>query len=433
MTEIEILKIISSNLTDNKNSSALSNYNVLCNNISYLNTAFKSYLDLLGTLQKNISDEFENDDSLNDEYKDGKDLNSMLPIVNRIIKNGIAIFKKFSKLTMSDVVDNRIRLEAKTFIHYNELVTASRQLVDSMVSDSYQLCLLEPKNINHHVLVSLNSFNKYASKSISNTIFNDELRQALSELEAIPFHQWKNSPITRCEHTSFSSKVNHLSNIFGGFPKESLSEDINNIFKFSSEFTHIGYTSTLFTNSEAADVVFIDNKKRKYSLSMENFSELKYELLETACWALIGIYTPSVLSCLKKIFKEDVYNKFEGILLGISPMLTYKINSRNSKYYFFIVDGLIGSSKDFNLKCNCGEVKVIKPPHYSHEYGCNACGSSFTLIALNGNPTYIFTNTGPVKVVGAKCPDIEDLSEHKRKELFESWMKSIQNGEQFLF
>ena len=52
MTEIEILKIISSNLTNKKNSSALSDYNVLCNNINYLNTAFKSYLQLLSETQK---------------------------------------------------------------------------------------------------------------------------------------------------------------------------------------------------------------------------------------------------------------------------------------------------------------------------------------------------------------------------------------------
>lgn len=349
MTEIEILKIISSNLTNKKNSSALSDYNVLCNNINYLNTAFKSYLQLLSETQEKISKEFESDTSLNEEYKSDKDLNSILPIVNRIVKNSIVVFEKFSNLTKSDIREGvnmeNIHMQEKKFTHYNELITASRQLVDSLISDSYQLCLLEPKNINYHVLVSLNSFNKYASKSISNTMFNDDLRLALTEFESLPYNQWKNSSITQCAHTTFGSKVNHIKSIFGAFPKDSLSDDLKNIFKFSSEFTHIGYTSTLFTSSDAVDVIFCDEKERPYLLSMENFSEIKYELLETACWALIGIYTPSILACLKKILKDESYDSFELIMTKMSSVIKMKIKSRNSLYYFFIKDGLIGSIK----------------------------------------------------------------------------------------
>jgi hypothetical protein len=63
----------------------------------------------------------------------------------------------------------------------------------------------------------------------------------------------------------------------------------------------------LFTSSDAVDVIFCDEKEWPYLLSMENFSEIKYELLETACWALIGIYTPSILACLKKTLKDESY------------------------------------------------------------------------------------------------------------------------------
>ncbi|MWP48079.1 hypothetical protein [Gilliamella sp. Pas-s27] len=117
MTEIDILKIISSNLTNRKTSSALSDYNVLCNNINYLNTAFKSYIQLLNETQEKISEEFECDASLNEKYKSDKDLNSILPIVNRIVKNSIVVFEKFSNLTKSDVregVNNEnIHMQAK--------------------------------------------------------------------------------------------------------------------------------------------------------------------------------------------------------------------------------------------------------------------------------------------------------------------------------
>ncbi|MWP48080.1 hypothetical protein [Gilliamella sp. Pas-s27] len=275
----------------------------------------------------------------------------------------------------------------------------------------------------------MSSFNKYASKSISNAMFNDDLRSALTEFENVPYNQWKNSSITQCAHTTFGSKVDHIKSILGAFPKDSLSDDLKNIFKFSSEFTHIGYTSTLFTSSDAADVIFIDEKKRPYLLSMENFSEIKYELLETACWALIGIYTPSILACLKKILKEESYDKFELIMMKISSVIKRKIKSRNSLYYFFIKDGLIGSDKDMVLPCVCGRINTIKPPHESSEYSCKSCGSSFKLIALSDDPKYIFTSNGPVKVIGCDCPEIEDLPDNERKKLFNQWLSYMQKEE----
>lgn len=431
MTDIDILKIISNNLTNKKNSTALSDYDVLCNNIHYLNTAFSDYTSILSSTQIEILASFQNDDLLNDDYKSDKDLNAILFIANRIIKNGVVIFRKFSDLTKPDDRENitfsNINEKAKTFRDYNELITASRQFFDSLISDSYQLCLLEPKSINYHVLVSLNSFNKYATESISRTIFNDELRNALSELEALPYNQWKNSSITQCQHTTFGSKVDYLKSILGEYPKTSLADDLKNIFKFSSEFTHIGYTSTLFTNSNAADVVFGDEKGVPYLLSMENFSEIKYELLESACWALISIYTPSILACLKKTLIQSSFEKFEKKLVNLTTIIQRKIKTRNSEYYFFIKDGLLGSTKDMVLPCICGRVNIIKPPHKSHLFGCKSCGSSFTLIALSGDPKYVFTGSGPVKVIGCECPEIEELPDNEREELFKQWLSHMQD------
>jgi hypothetical protein len=57
----------------------------------------------LSETQEKISKEFESDTSLNEEYKSDKDLNSILPIVNRIVKNSIVVFEKFSNLTKSDI------------------------------------------------------------------------------------------------------------------------------------------------------------------------------------------------------------------------------------------------------------------------------------------------------------------------------------------
>ena len=45
-----------------------------------------------------------------------------------------------------------------------------------MVSDSYQLYLLDPKSFNYHVLVSLNSFSKYATKSLVHALLTQKCK-----------------------------------------------------------------------------------------------------------------------------------------------------------------------------------------------------------------------------------------------------------------
>jgi hypothetical protein len=51
------------------------------------------------------------------------------------------------------------------------------------VSDAYQLTLLDPKETNFQVLTSLNSFNKYATKSIRQALFNSAVQNSLTEFE----------------------------------------------------------------------------------------------------------------------------------------------------------------------------------------------------------------------------------------------------------
>ena len=54
MNEIDVLKKISSNLTERKNSAALSNYRVLCSNIAFLNEAFSDAISTLRLMHGEI-------------------------------------------------------------------------------------------------------------------------------------------------------------------------------------------------------------------------------------------------------------------------------------------------------------------------------------------------------------------------------------------
>jgi len=87
MNEIDVLKKISSNLTERKNSAALSNYRVLCSNIAFLNEAFSKAISTLQLLHGGIAPALKNDSLLNSQYKSGTDLNAFIPIVSRTLRD----------------------------------------------------------------------------------------------------------------------------------------------------------------------------------------------------------------------------------------------------------------------------------------------------------------------------------------------------------
>lgn len=412
MNEIDVLKKISSNLTERKSSAALSNYRVLCSNIAFLNESFSNAIGTLRLMHGAIDSALKNDSLLAPQFKFGTDLNAFIPIVSRLQLNSFSVFEKLAALTTPDdrshITIQNVSALSRGFEDYNNLVTATRQYIDSIVSDSYQLCLLDPKSFNYHVLVSLNSFSKYATKSLAHALFNPEVDSALSEFGAIKFKDWAKSHITECNHTTFAQKVDFLFSVLGAPLDPDLPDDLKNIFKFSSEFTHIGYISTFFTSSSGSEVVFGDDDG-PYLPSTENFSELKYEVLETACKALVSTFIPSLVKCLEKLMLKPRVEEFSVSLHLAAKVLSEAIASRNSKYYFFVKTGLIGSPASIPLTCMCQETKTWTPPHAATELYCNSCGSSFQLLEVDGDGGYIITSNGPVKIIGANVPDFRDL------------------------
>ena len=412
MNEIDVLKKISSNLTDRKNSAALSDYRVLCSNIAFLNEAFSNTIGTLRRLHGEVASSLKNDSLLNPQYKSGTDLNAFVPIVSRLQLNSFPVFEKLATLTTPDerahIDPENVWALSRGFDDYNNLVSATRQYIDSIVSDSYQLYLLDPKSFNYHVLVSLNSFSKYATKSLGHALFNSEVESALNEFGTIKFKDWPKSHITECNHTTFAQKVDFLFSVLGAPSDPDLPDDLKNIFKFSSEFTHIGYISTFFTSTAGAEVIFGDDDG-PYLPSTENFSELKYEILETACKALVATYIPSLIKCMEKLMLKPQAEKLAASLHLSAEVLSEAITSGNSKYYFFVKPGLIGSATSIPLTCVCGATKTWAPPHTTTELYCESCGSSFQLLEVDGEGGYVITGNGPVKIIGANVPDFRDL------------------------
>ncbi|SEF68445.1 hypothetical protein [Nitrosomonas ureae] len=422
MNEIDILKKIASNLTERKSTAALSNYEVLCNNIAFSHDLFEKGIVYLEFIIDHLKSIFNDRLSLKGDFRENECLHPFISVIPSLLLNDLEVIKKLSAYTPPDnrhgiTIDN-VSLLHRGFMNYNNLATATRQLIDSLVTDSYQLQLLDPKEFNYHVLLSLNSFEKYATKSIRQGLFNQEIEDALLEFRKLNFKDWKNSSITKCQHITFSNKVDHLFTNLNLVASEDIKfkNEINNLFKFSSEFTHIGYISTFFTSQAGSQVVF-GSEKSPYLPSTENFSELKYQILETCINFIHKVYLPSLSSCVSKIFSSSQELVIEKHISNLVSLLKEGIKTRNNSYYFFVCSSLIGSQRIIDLPCLCGHLNKWRPPHSNSDLFCTGCGSSYNILAIEGDPGYIITGNGPVKVIGSEAPDFQDLPKEKQQEM----------------
>jgi len=433
MNELDVLNNIASNLTERKSSAALSNYEVLCNNISFTHGLLErgiAYIEIIITKIKNT---LSNNNLLNRDYQKNNTLNAFTLLIPSLLLNDLEVIKKLSIYTEPDDrkginIDNLQKLH-RDFIDYNNLATATRQLIDSLVSDAYQIQRLDPKEFNYHVLLSLNSFEKYATKSIRQGLFNEEIEESLEEFRKLSFREWKNSSITKCENITFANKVDYLfSELQKNSPDDILfTDEIKNLFKFTSEFTHIGYISTFFTSQAGSQPIF-GSEKGPYLPSTENFSELKYQILETCINFIYQVYLPSIKVCIDTTVLDSNNYIIQTDLNNLIKLFEKGIKTRNNDYYFFVCSSLIDSTQSITLPCLCGYENSWISPHKDSDLFCTGCGSSYNIIGMEGDPGYIFTSNGPIKVIGSSVPDIQDLSYAEQQKLMDEYTKlSSQN------
>lgn len=174
--------------------------------------------------------------------------------------------------------------------------------------------------------------------------------------------------------------------------------------------------STFFTSSNASEVIFGDDIS-PYLPSTENFSELKYEILETATKFFARVYLHSIVGSLNKSFEQDTFKIFESLIDEIISKIVTDLKTRNNQYYFFVKQGLFGSQETIDLTCMCGSTNHWKYPHDLTNIYCKKCGSEFRLIEIEGDPGYIITSNGPIKVIGSSVPDFNELPTEKKIEL----------------
>jgi len=426
-TEFDVFRTIAETLSGRKSIAALSNYQVLNNNINYVNNLFSESLSRFSKVLNEARASLADDSLASPEAKnDSCRLYYFRKILPRLITNGIQISMKFQSHTIPDdrstVAIEDVHVLHKSFADYSELVTSTRQFVDSLLSDSYQMICLDPKLLNYQVLSSLSSFEKYATASIWRSIANDDLAKILKQFNSLKFQNRANSKISKCTHKTFAQKVDYVFSQLG-VNDNKFSDELKNVFNFSSEFTHVGYVSTMFSSTYNSECIFGD-EIGPYLPSTENFCELEYRLLETGVKLYSKIYISSLRHALEQLmgdFSQGINKK----LIQLADDINNGLKTRNTQYYFFIRSDIVGSSKNINIPCRCGEVRIWIPPHDRSELFCKKCGSSFTLIELAGDPGYIFTSQGPVKAIGSSVPDLEDLPKEKFDEVWKKWKEAV--------
>ena len=102
MNELDVLNNIASNLTERKSSAALSNYEVLCNNISFTHGLLErgiSYIEIIITKIKNI---FRNNNLLNRDYQKNNTFNAFTLLIPSLLLNDLEIIKKLSIYSKPD-------------------------------------------------------------------------------------------------------------------------------------------------------------------------------------------------------------------------------------------------------------------------------------------------------------------------------------------
>jgi hypothetical protein len=367
-----------------------------------------------------VAVEFSNESRIAAEYQHGQAKAPFTAVIPTILRNSLSILRKFVQRASPDNRDG-VTVETvgqlrRSFDDYNGLATTVRQVVDSLVSDGYQMLKLEAEELNYHVLVSLNSFDRFATRSLRQALFNQEVEGTLNEFRRLSFAQWKNSAITRCEQPTFANKVDYILRIVGPANSPDFAETLKDLFKFSSEFTHIGYVSTFFTSGQESEVIFADDQG-PYLPSTENFSELKYEMLAAVTQLLSDLYLPCLVRALQEISVADAAGPMRQALEAIANAQREALASRNSEYYFFVKSSLIGSKQSLSLTCRCGQTRNWEPPHSTSDLFCRSCGSSFRLLEIEGDGGYVFTSEGPIKIIGCDVPEFHDLPPDEQRRM----------------
>jgi len=414
----KVTGLIAANLTSIKSSAALSHYPSLRIQTANLNRILLSSVEETTDALAGMSSLLGDDSAVTEEFRaPGTALSHFRRIGPRIVGNFLLIARKLAKATPPEpkLTLAQAMLLKGSFEDFCDLCTAVRQFVDTLVECSYQLCVLDPAYLNYKVLESLASFVVVAPASLQTPIYSRELEVVVQEYVRMNSKTRKNSDFTLASHEQFPQRVDFLCNMLSPSYHQNVRGNLNSVFKFCSDFAHVGYVSTLVVGSEAGQV-YMGSAEDVFYPRSENFAELKLQLLRECALFYGDIFLRALKSFLARLLGaagDEVAGRVSEEQSKLFRALSFTYRTLVEP----IREGLVGGEDAIRYDCNCGGHIEWPSPHSDWDNYCPECGARFVMHEVPANVEYVISASGAGDVTGGTATKIRDLPERLRQKL----------------
>jgi hypothetical protein len=407
MSEFDVLGLLASNLTGARSQASLSEYTVFQNITDSANGALAHGVNQVRSVANTFSKELLASAAGPTIKLPRTHFDWFQSIVPQLVENDLAIVQEFIGATRSDRSIRGAELDAepvpRTFTDFTSLLTSSRQFVDALVTDAYQLTMLDPKVTNFFILSSLSSFGRLATPSLRSTVMGQTLHPVLHVFDSLSYVKRLRSDFTSCPHPKFGQKLDFLIAKYFSNDQSRFKERVKDLYAFASDFTHVGYVSTFFSTTASSMLYMKDTFDTTYLVSGANYCEIKFEILDLALELFCKVYLSSFLHTIEQMADSESVTKHSNALHEIVATIDKRMKPIARLYRYFIGSSTIASTVAFAVPCPYGAILTWRLPENLPSI-CASCGSVFYAIVVDGDPGYLSGALTPVRVVGSTQP-----------------------------
>jgi hypothetical protein len=414
----EVLSVIADALTRQPANHALEHLPSLRARTRRLHNDFVSVLDKADALVTDWGRALRDDEVVVDAFKrPGSSQEPFRRIAPIIVSNFQRVARALTKETTpsapATTVDELSKVVAR-FEDFINLGSVVRQYTDSVVETSYQLGNLDAAKFNYKFLESLVSFAPVAPVSLHQTLYSDALQAAVSEFAAMTGGQRRDSAFSRDEHAQFGRRVAWLKERLG--TTDRLEQSLNKIFKFCSDFVHLGYASSVALGPVSTPQIVM-GAGDLFTAPTLNYAELRVRLLGECARYYAEIFAPTLVYAFEAMLvdADDFVVRARELTELLSVTRHYVAGVMAIE---FIKDGLIESDQSIQIECGfCETTLKWQAPHHVWDCYCEGCGKQFQADVVPEAVDYIVSSEGFSKVNGSDAPEIDALSVPLREKL----------------
>jgi hypothetical protein len=303
----------------------------------------------------------------------------------------------------------------KSFQDFNLLLNSCRQYVDTAMQDAYQLNELNPAEFNYAVMSSLSSFLELAPASLHVPFLTEDLLNAVREFETNKQQKFATSKIRRF-HEVAKRLVGELHPTFVPEPQEFLEK----IFRFSSDFAHAGFASTVVTSKESGGV-YLGSKDGVFFPSTENYAEVQFIALKSCLFIFADVYLRAVGKAITALLPKDVADRCVTLIDGCISHSKSRFEWAGRQMHAWVSNDAMLRKSEIQFRCPCQTWFVWSGQYFQFDLYCPSCGTVIRITRMREPFGYCVLPEGPCDVFGADSPRIDHLSEQLRSRLYQIW------------